>query len=357
MKGQREGASGWRPSGEGGPPVVPDSKKKPDDRAAKPLSLDVVIPTYNRRRMLETTLNSLLTAPVPPLLDVRVIVVDNNSTDGTRVFVKSQRERFEGRLDYVFERRQGRSFALNAGIASGRGDLVGMIDDDEEVDSDWYQCVLSAFREREIDFIGGPYVPRWGMEPPDWLPGDYLGVIGWVDGGDEIVAYDEKFPGILMGGNAVLTRSILEAVGPYKTTLSRCGKRLLAGEDEDMYRRLLEVGARGRYLPGLVIYHYIPPERLTKEYFRRWCFWRGVSQGILDREVRSRVAYLAGVPRWLYGRAARGAARRIRLALGRGDYPDQSFSGELAVWDLVGFFYGKHFYRPPEEDVQRSLAT
>jgi glycosyltransferase involved in cell wall biosynthesis len=337
--------------------VLLDSKKKLDESARLPLSLDVVIPTYNRREMLERTLNSLVGATIPPLLEVRFLVVDNNSTDDTRAFILGHQQRFEGRLDYVFERRQGRSFALNAGIASGQGDLVAMIDDDEEVKADWYRCILSAFEDQQIDFIGGPYVPRWGMQPPDWLPGDYLGVIGWVDGGDEIVAYGEKFPGILMGGNAVLTRSILETVGPYNTTLSRSGKRLLAGEDEDMYRRLLDAGARGLYLPGLVIYHYIPPERLTKEYFRRWCFWRGVSQGILDREVRSRVAYLAGVPRWLYGRAARGAVRRIRLALGPGDSPDQSFAGELAVWDLVGFFYGKHFYRPPEEGFQRTLAT
>ena len=26
--------------------------------------------------------------------------------------------------------------------------------------------------------------------------------------------------------------------------------------------------------------------------------------------------------------------------------PDESFAGELAVWDLAGFAYGKHFYKP-----------
>ena len=322
-----------------------------------PLSLDVVIPTYNRRHMLERTLDSLLAAAVPPLLDVRVIVVDNNSTDNTREFVRDQQQRFEGRLDYVFERRQGRSFALNAGIASGSGDLVGMIDDDEEVDAHWYGCVFSTFRTEQPDFIGGPYVPRWGRQPPDWLPGDYLGVIGWVDGGDEIVPYGREFPGILMGGNAVMTRSILQAVGPYKTSLSRCGTRLLAGEDEDMYGRLLRAGARGLYMPALIIYHYIPPERLTKKYFRRWCFWRGVSQGILDREMRGPVAYLAGVPRWLYGHAARGAIKRLMSALGGSDFPDRDFSSELAVWDLAGFIYGKHFYRPPRQGARRSVTT
>ncbi len=309
------------------------------------MRLDVIIPTYNRQELLQRTLKSLLVASVPSGLETQIIVVDNNSKDHTRQIVEDWMGRFNGRLRYLFEGRQGRSHALNAGIAAARGDLIGMIDDDEEIDANWYACVHSAFGETGVDFIGGPYVPRWGAAPPAWLPDDYPGVIGLVDGGDKIVPYDENFPGILMGGNAVISRAILTRVGPYLTGVSRTGKRLLAGEDEDMYRRLLAARARGFYRPDLIIYHYIPPERLTKSYYRRWCFWRGVSSGVLDREQRASVAYLGGVPRYLYGQAARGLLRLTRAAVSRNRNPAESFSDELAVWDLAGFFYGKHFYR------------
>jgi glycosyltransferase involved in cell wall biosynthesis len=310
------------------------------------MQLDVIVPTFNRQAMLKKTLNSLLEADVPAGLHVQVTVVDNNSKDQTRKVVEDDMGRFEGRLQYVFEAKQGRSSALNRGIRSTTGDLVGMIDDDEEIDSQWYTQIYQAFRAGDIDFIGGPYKPSWGAKPPGWLPMNYLGVIGWIDGGDKVVAYDDKYPGMLMGGNAVLTRKILDKVGFYKTSLSRTGKRLLAGEDDDMYQRLLAADAKGFYLPGLIIYHYIPPERLTRHYFRRWCFWRGVSRAVIDRECPSQVAYWAGVPRWLYGQAARGALRIARAAINSGPNPAQTFSDELAFWDLAGFFYGKHFYRP-----------
>jgi glucosyl-dolichyl phosphate glucuronosyltransferase len=309
------------------------------------MQLDVVIPTYNRQEMLKRTLESLLAAEAPPGLDVRVTVVDNNSKDNTRGEVEALKEKFGGRLHYVFESQQGRSHALNAGIAATTGELVGMIDDDEEIEARWYKTIQTAFSQPEVDFIGGPYVPRWGAECPNWFPMNYTGVIGWVDGGASVAAFDESYPGILMGGNAVISRSTLEKVGPYGTALGRTDKHLLSCEDEDMYRRLLAAGARGLYLPDLIIYHYVPPERLTKRYFRRWCFWRGVSQGILDRERRSAVAYLAGVPRWLYGQAARGLVRKASGALRRARDPAQSFTDELAAWDLAGFFYGKHLYR------------
>ena len=99
------------------------------------MRLDVVIPTYNRVSLLARALESLIHVERPAGLDVGILVVDNRSTDNTRHFVESFMPRFEGRLQYLYEPQPGRSHALNAGIAISRGDLVGMIDDDEQVGS------------------------------------------------------------------------------------------------------------------------------------------------------------------------------------------------------------------------------
>jgi glycosyltransferase involved in cell wall biosynthesis len=310
------------------------------------MRLDVVIPTYNRQQSLSRTLESLERARIPNGLDVSVTVVDNNSTDETRAVVESWTTRLD-RLSYVYERRQGRSFALNAGIDATHGELIGFIDDDEEIDESWYETIQHAFTTWDVDFVGGPYIPRWEIAPPAWLPRKYCGVIGDIQTGDEIATFDQSYPGILMGGNAVLTRAILTKVGHYLTSVSRKGKILLAGEDEDMYVRLLEAKARGLYIPGLKIYHHIPAQRLTKQYFRRWCFWRGVSCGVLDRTRPCEAAYLFGVPRYLYGAAARGILGNV-ASVWRRTEASQRFANELAGWDLAGFFYGKHFYSANE---------
>lgn len=309
------------------------------------MRLDVIIPTYNRCDLLPRTLESLRAAEIPSGLEVGVTVVDNNSSDQTRDVVEKWKSKFAGRLTYVFEGKQGRSAAVNAGVAATTGDLVGIIDDDEEVDRNWFNCVSTAFANSDVDFIGGPCVPRWSIQPPLWLPSNYNGVIGSVDGGDKVISFDE-YPGILMGGNAVLTRAIIEKVGMYSPELGRTDKALLSCEDEDLYRRLQMAGARGFYRPDLIIHHYVPEERLTKSYFRRWCFWRGVSRGIIDKKHRADVVYAAGVPRFLIGEALRGSLRKLRGSLRANGYdPARSFADELAVWDLAGFFYGKHFFR------------
>src|SRR5690349_16399176 len=101
------------------------------------MHLEVVVPTYNRALLLPVCLKSLHAASIPEGLTVGITIVDNNSSDNTREVVESWREQFGDRLRYVFERMQGRSAALNAGITASEGDLIGFIDDDEEIDPTW----------------------------------------------------------------------------------------------------------------------------------------------------------------------------------------------------------------------------
>jgi len=309
------------------------------------MKLDVIIPTFNRAEGVKQTLDSLLAAEVPARMQVLITVVDNNSRDDTPKVVDDYVRRFPGRVNYVFEKKQGRSQALNAGIAATSYELVGMIDDDEEIEAGWYRMVYEAFSQSDVGFVGGPYVPRWPGEFPGWLPPAYGGVVGWVDGGSERVPFDENYSGILMGGNAVIKRTVLDAVGPYATWLGRTDKHLLSGEDEDMYHRLLNAGAKGFYLPGMIIYHKISPARLTKKYFRSWCFWRGVSLGLLERTRKQACPYLLGVPRWHYRTAARGLLTGVATLFVQPKEEREAFATELALWDFLGLFYGKHFHR------------
>ena len=260
------------------------------------LTLDVLIPTRNRARLLAGAIESLLRARVPEGLAVNIAVVDNGSADGTPHLLEWMAARHRGRIQIVHERRCGKSRALNAGIAATSSELVGMIDDDEEVAEGWYEEVFRAFTSHpELDFAGGPYSPVWATPPPSWIPSDYLAVLGDMDSTAEEHPYGPDFGGILKGGKAVIRRTTLQHLGPYAEYLGPAGPaRLLSCEDEEMYLRLVRSGARGLYLPHLLVYHHICASRLTPGYFRRWCFWRGVSRGLMDRAHPMPVRYLGG---------------------------------------------------------------
>jgi glycosyltransferase involved in cell wall biosynthesis len=296
------------------------------------MNLDVVIPSYNRATLLIKTLESLFRAIPPPDLQVSVAVVDNNSKDETPEVIR----RYPAR--YVFEQNPGRSHALNAGITQTSGDLVAMIDDDEEIASSWYTKIADSFRLPGLDFIGGPYLPKFEIPPPKWLTGNLRGAVGWMDFGNTAQPYGHEFPGLLLGGNVVIKRAMLDRVGLYNTSIGRTGKRLMTGEDDDMYARLLKAGARGMYCPDLVVHHWIPATRLSKRYLRKWTFWAGVSEGIRERLNRSAVPTILSIPRYRLGKVSR-VPLNVLLE------PGTKFNQELAFWSLSGFVYGRFCYK------------
>ena len=201
--------------------------------------------------------------------------------------------------------------------------------------------IAREFTDAATEFIGGPYLPNWVTPVPDWLPPGYHAAIGAIPPKPRS-AFGPEFGANLMGGNAVIRRSVFERVGGYSTRLGRSGKGLLSEEDAEFVRRLFAAGIRGDYVPDLAIRHYIDPKRLTRRYHRRWCYWRGVSQGVLAREQPEPVAHLFGIPRHLFGRAARSLLTIPGLRLRAGG-KGRAFASELAFWDLLGFLWGRHF--------------
>lgn len=308
------------------------------------MKLDVVIPTYNRAELLGRTLLSLANAEVPPDFTVKVTVVDNNSTDETRAAVEALKENFKKvELEYVFEPRQGKSYALNAGIEAARGDLLSGVDDDVAVAENWYVEIEKVFRARwdEIDFIGGKMLPEWETDKvPDWVEPLKNGVLGWRDYGDEEWIYTEETP-ILTGGHSVFKREVLLDLGMFVEGVTPVGKNLIGCEDDIIYDKLLRAGKRGIYCPRLVIYHFMPAYRLSKSYYRQWCFGAGMSKYLMSVYYRQTDdAKLLGVPRWMYRSAAGNAIKIFRAKIAGRE--SESLAAENPILVFAGFFYAKN---------------
>jgi len=86
--------------------------------------VSVIIPTYNRSRIVGSAIDSALGQSYGNL---EIIVIDDGSTDGTEVALKS----YEGRIRYLKKENGGVSSARNAGIRASTGEYIAFLDSDD----------------------------------------------------------------------------------------------------------------------------------------------------------------------------------------------------------------------------------
>ncbi|MEQ1727811.1 MAG: glycosyltransferase [Vicinamibacterales bacterium] len=287
-------------------------------------SVSVLICTYNRARLLRETLLALRSIDLPPDCAVDVIVVDNNSTDHTALVVEEAARDSRVPLVGLRESQQGKSFALNRGLSHATGDVIALTDDDVLPSKEWLTRIVRHFRERELTFVFGKVLPRWGcVPPPDLLTTraqDIWGPLAIVDYGDAPSAYLPEHTGqrLPIGANLAFSRSALLAIGGWRTDLGKVNNTLISGEDHEIFVRLRRHGLyAGFYDPAASVRHYVPASRLTRGYFRQWFYWHGKTNALMLADLfpdldLARVPSVAGVPRFLYRQAALQLCRYAR---------------------------------------------
>ncbi|HSH18060.1 MAG TPA: glycosyltransferase family 2 protein [Candidatus Saccharimonadales bacterium] len=110
-------------------------------------TVSIVIPVYNEAAHLPACLEAISQQTVRPY---EVIVVDNNSTDETAAIA--------GSYDFVrviTEKKQGVVHARERGFNAARGTVIGRIDADTVIESDWVARLQQLFADPSIGGVTG----------------------------------------------------------------------------------------------------------------------------------------------------------------------------------------------------------
>ena len=231
--------------------------------------ISVIVCTYNRLDTLRRMLTSFFAQASLESVDYELIVVDNNSTDGTRALAH-EFEQYAS-LSYVFEARQGLSCARNRGVAESHGDIVAFLDDDVIVDRNWLRKLKKCFDESNADVVGGRSYLVFEQDPPQWLGSRFQTWLSKVDHGSSRIPVQ----GGLYGLNLSFRKSTLLDTGGFNEDLGRKGRLLFAGEEEEVIQKIRAAGGSIYYDPDVVVGHIVGPERIQWGYFRRSAMDRG----------------------------------------------------------------------------------
>ena len=268
--------------------------------------ISVVVCTYNRAALLQQALRSLF-AQKPAGLAYEIVVIDNNSADETPEVVEKLKAESPVPLRYFRETRQGNAYARNAGVDHSTGSIVAYIDDDVIADENWVAVMSNAFaREPELSFVGGKILPVWENDPPSWLTSAHWAPLALLDYGNEPLSIAGESPRGLLTANIGIRREVFAEVGGFLTSLQRVKGGIGSMEDTEFLMRVCRSGKRGKYLPELITWAWVDPERMTKAYHRRWHTGHGHFYAVMNDPQWEQSSFrMLGVPGHLYRETVR----------------------------------------------------
>ncbi|MCR2803271.1 glycosyltransferase [Paenibacillus soyae] len=236
----------------------------------------VAICTHNRAEDVREALFSLLQQSFTG--DYEVIVVDNRSTDNTRLVVQEVKRMTSIPILYVYEERLGLSVARNRAIREAKGDYILFLDDDAAASKNWIEGIVSVFEsDPRIGCVGGKIDPAWEGAEPTWLLPENRTLYTILDYSQEIV--EMKKPAIPFGANVAFRKSVFDTLKPFREDLGRVGSNLLSSEEAELIDRI-----RSRYTvyytPHAWVRHKIPRSRVSRKWLLRRIYWQGVSSAV-----------------------------------------------------------------------------
>lgn len=219
-------------------------------------SVTIVVPTRNRADLVVDCVRSILSQTGDHSYEI--VVVDNDSTDGTAQAVDALASEHPDRVRRVFQRGLGINVARNAGVAASRAPLIAFLDDDAVVPDTYVAAIVEgAARHPTVFCFGGRVRTRFEGPTPPWCGKEPFEPELEVGTADRPITQ-------AMGGNLIARRSAFERIGSFDEGIALCG------DEMEWQHRVRTLGGDIMYLPEAFMWHRrLPPELKVRQLVRR----------------------------------------------------------------------------------------
>jgi glycosyltransferase involved in cell wall biosynthesis len=240
-------------------------------------SLSVIICTYNPKPDIFSKCLNCIVEASKQYAPHEIIVVDNKSdkpVSGENYIIEHLK--YSALTRIVVEEKQGLTPARLRGIKESHGSVLVFIDDDNFIKPDFLINVMKIAEEAPyIGSFSGQVKLIFEVRPPAWTR-RYWGLLVYREfkgsRWSNLPHLPETMP---CGAGLVVRREVAEQytylhnAGKRNVQLDRTGASLLSAGDNDLAACACDVGLGVGIYDSLVLEHYIPGSRLTKDYLLR----------------------------------------------------------------------------------------
>lgn len=114
--------------------------------------VSVIIPVYNAKEYLRRCLDSVCNQT---LMDIEIICVNDCSTDNSLDILNEYAENYPNIKVIDCKLNGGESVARNIGLDNATGEYLGFVDNDDEIDLDFYEKLYAKAKETNADIVKG----------------------------------------------------------------------------------------------------------------------------------------------------------------------------------------------------------
>jgi glycosyltransferase involved in cell wall biosynthesis len=208
----------------------------------------VVIPTYNRRLILEKCLRALEYQHLTNEHDYEIVLVDDGSTDETVAWLQQHATKFP-HLRLLCQDHQGPAAARNLGVEQAIGDIIVFIDSDLVVTEHFLQAHADALLQGQQQ-LGSARLLTYGR---------VINTCNFDNPTAEPYKLTDFSAAYFATGNVAIARTWLEQAGLFDTRF-----QLYGWEDLELGVRLKQLGLKLVKVPDAVGYHWHPPFTLDQ---------------------------------------------------------------------------------------------
>lgn len=156
------------------------------------MKISVIVPVYNTEKYLVRCIDSLLHQTYK---DLEIILVDDGSQDQCPQICDMYSRKYDN-IKVIHKKNGGLSSARNIGLTIAKGEYIGFVDSDDEVDSTMYEKLFQVISSEKVDFVMSDYM-RITSEKNSYLK--TLDIQAGRYDKESIV--DQIFPKLIMGEN------------------------------------------------------------------------------------------------------------------------------------------------------------
>ncbi|MEA5598013.1 glycosyltransferase family 2 protein [Rivularia sp. UHCC 0363] len=211
----------------------------------------VVIPTYNRKPILEKCLKALelqVLSASSIVSDYEIVLVDDGSNDGTLEWLETHKDEFPHVRTFEQE-HMGPAAARNLGVEKAKGDTIIFIDSDLVVTEAFLQAHADALTEAKEKFGNDKF----------FTYGAVINTANFENPTSEPYKLTDYSAAFFATGNVAIAKHWLEEAGLFDT-----GFQLYGWEDLELGVRLKNLGLKLIKCPEAVGYHWHPAFNLEQ---------------------------------------------------------------------------------------------